>query len=293
MDRERRPILVTGVPRSGTTWLARLLATAPGTALTGREPMNPRGRQYALAGTLTGWTRLTDPSPRQRRALRAAYRGWNPRTFGRFGRHQWRAPLPGTRVVVKDPFAMLSAPVVVDLTGARVVQVFRHPGAVLASYRRMGWRADLSELATLIDTTDVELDEPVRSLWRSGPQSLSDAEAMGVFWTVLNGLVLADLDRAPGTVVVSHHELAAGGEPAAGALFEALGLRPSAETRAEMRGHSRQAAGSDAALHRLDRDPAEVAASWRRTVDAAEVQRLEDIAGPVLARLSAARLPLG
>ena len=47
------PILVTGVPRSGNTWLARLLATSPGTAMAGREPMNPRGRQYALGGTLT------------------------------------------------------------------------------------------------------------------------------------------------------------------------------------------------------------------------------------------------
>ena len=37
--------------------------------------MNPRGKQYALGGTLDGWTRLTDPTPRQRLLLRAAYRG--------------------------------------------------------------------------------------------------------------------------------------------------------------------------------------------------------------------------
>ena len=61
--RRGRPILVTGVPRSGTTWLARLLAGSPGTALAGREPMNPRGRQYALGGTLTGWARLSDLTP--------------------------------------------------------------------------------------------------------------------------------------------------------------------------------------------------------------------------------------
>lgn len=48
-----RPILVTGAPRSGTTWLAQMLATAPRTVLSGREPMNrgrepmkPHGRQY-------------------------------------------------------------------------------------------------------------------------------------------------------------------------------------------------------------------------------------------------------
>ena len=61
----RRPILVTGVPRSGTTWLARWLAAGAGMALPGREPMNPHGRSYALAGTLTGWVRLSEPTPRQ------------------------------------------------------------------------------------------------------------------------------------------------------------------------------------------------------------------------------------
>ena len=132
-----RPILVTGVPRSGNTWLARLLALSPGTALAGREPMNPRGRQYALGGSLDGWTRLTDPSPYQRFLLRTAYQGWNPMVFSRFGARQWAGPLPHTRVVVKDPYALLSLRTVVAATGATPVLVYRHPGAVLASYRRV------------------------------------------------------------------------------------------------------------------------------------------------------------
>ena len=150
----RPPILVTGVPRSGTTWLARVLATADRVALAGREPMNPRGKQYALAHTLGGWTRLEDPSSRQRWALRTAYRGLNPWLYSRYGRRQWAAPLPWTRLVVKDPFAMLSLPAVVSVTGARAVFLYRHPGAVLASYRRMGWRPDLDELRPLVERLD-------------------------------------------------------------------------------------------------------------------------------------------
>ena len=63
----RRPILVTGVPRSGTTWLARQLANASGSSMTGREPMNPHGKQYALGGTIDAWARIVDPTPKQRR----------------------------------------------------------------------------------------------------------------------------------------------------------------------------------------------------------------------------------
>ena len=87
-----RPLLVTGLPRSGTTWLARLLAAGPGTALPGREPMNPRGRQFALAGSLPGWSRLDQQlTNAQRRTLRRAYRGWEPRIYGRLGADQWNA----------------------------------------------------------------------------------------------------------------------------------------------------------------------------------------------------------
>ncbi|WP_448233555.1 sulfotransferase [Microbacterium lacticum] len=137
---------MTGMPRSGTTWLSRLLATAPGTALTGREPMNPRERQWALAGSLDGWTRLRDPNGKQARALRRAYRGLAPGVYSSFGFRQWRGPLPNSRLIVKDPFAMLSMPAIHTITGARPVLVYRHPGAMLVSYRRMGWAPDVAEL---------------------------------------------------------------------------------------------------------------------------------------------------
>ena len=218
-----QPILVTGVPRSGTTWLARLLAQAPGTALAGREPMNPRGRQYALGGTLDGWARLRRLTPRQRLLLRAAYRGWNPMVYSKYGTRQWAGPLPGTRVVVKDPYALLSMPAVTAATGALPVLVYRHPGAILASYRRVTWRPRLDELAVITRSPEVRalgLDLPDVP---EGSDPITAAE-MGVFWSVLHELALHDV-AASGAVVVAHAELASGGEAAGRGLAERLGLR--------------------------------------------------------------------
>jgi len=146
----RVPLLVTGMPRSGTTWLARLLASARGTALTGREPMNPRGRQYALAGTLSGWARLTTLSRKQEAALSRAYAGRTPWVYSRYGHRQWAALVPRTRIVVKDPFAMLSIPAIHRVTTAQPVLIYRHPGAVLTSYQRMGWAPDVEELRPIV-----------------------------------------------------------------------------------------------------------------------------------------------
>lgn len=282
--------MVTGVPRSGTTWLARLLATARGTSLAGREPMNPREGQYALAGTLTGWARIVEPSAAQHRALLSTYAGRNPRTFGRYGRHQWRAPLPGTRIVVKDPFALLSTPAIVAVTGARPIQVYRHPGAVLASYRRMGWSPDLDEIAPFVP----ELAESAPDLvatWADGPHAdWSEATAMALFWSVLQELALADLPRAPGTVVVGHGHIAQGGPTAAEALFAELGLVATPETHEVMVSGDRPSIATGSQLHQLDRRPDEVADSWRRHLQAAEVAEIESVAGPTLERLDALRL---
>ncbi len=192
-----RAVLVTGVPRSGTTWLARLLALAPGTAMPGREPMNPHAGQYRLAGTLDAWSRLDEPTARQRRALWRAYRGLEPRTFGRLGVRSWAAPLPWTTVVVKDPFALLALPTVVSTTSALPVLVFRHPAAVLASYRRMGWTPDLDEIVDV---------EPSCAARAPGPDA-DDVDQMAFFWSVCHEIALRPGHGAETIVCVSHEQL--------------------------------------------------------------------------------------
>jgi hypothetical protein len=251
--------------------------------------MNPRGRQYALGGTVHGWVELEELTPAQRRALRRIYRGRHPLLFSRYGRRQWAAPLPWTRLVVKDPFAMLSVPIICEVTGAVPVLVYRHPGAALVSYRRMGWAPDLDELAPVLERHRRYRGRPEVSHLRD--PGLSAAAAMGRFWAALYELALDNLDSVV-TFTVSHEEVAGGGPSAARVLFRALGLEWSTAAEAEMS----RAAGRVAApgtLHAFNRPPAEVAGAWRKDVTPDELVELESAAGQVLARLEASRLPLG
>lgn len=291
MSRDAGPVLVTGVPRSGTTWLARLLAGAPGTALAGREPMNPRGRQYALGGSLQGWARLTELTDGQRRRLKLAYRGLNPWVYSRYGSRQWAGPLPGTRLVVKDPFAMLSIPAVAAATGSVPVLVHRHPGAVLASYRRMGWRPDLAELKAIVDSGSVPASVPLPAI--PDREEASEAEAMGVFWAVLHEIALADVAAtATRLVVVSHQELALGGVDAGRRLATELGLSWTPAMAEELSKESGGGPTSPEKLHNFDRSPAQVAEEWRSHLTPDEVEVIESVTDGARARLSAARLPL-
>jgi len=299
----RGAILVTGMPRSGTTWLARFLATGAGTALTGREPMNARGRQYALSNTVPGWTRLQQPTRRQRRALRLSYAGLTPWVYSRYGRRQWTAPLPWTRVVVKDPFAMLSIPAVHAVTSATPVLLYRHPAAALASYRRMGWEPDLEELQPLVEAHQGEghpAELTAQDLPRPG--EVSGPEAMGRFWAALYTMALSDAVRTPGTIVVSHEEIAAGGEDAARCLFGALGLSWTDRTTEELSsGEDGEGVAAPSAtggsepvqLHRLNRDPTTVARSWRAAVGDDDLEVVEKVTRDVRRRLDEVRLRLG
>lgn len=291
------PLLVTGMPRSGTTWLARLLATAPRTSMPGRELMTPEG--YALHHTIDGWVALQSLTPRQRRLISLSYRGLNPFTFGRYGRRQLRASLPSTRVVVKDPFAMLSLPVICDLTGAQPLLVHRHPGAMLVSYRRMGWQPDLTELRPLLrehrqahGTTDAGLPElPL-------PGETDDATAMAVFWSILYEIALDRAASIDDLVVVSHEELAGGGMPAVRTLFSTLDLTTSADTQAEIEHEQPSVAKAPEttaerpALHDFDRAPEQAAHSWRSRLEPGELERMDAVGAAMLARLDGLRLPL-
>jgi Sulfotransferase family len=262
---------VTGLPRSGTTWLARLLAAGPGTAMPGREPMNPRERQFALGGTLRGWTRL-DPDARQQRLLRRCDAGREVRTLSRYGVRQWAAALPGTRVVVKDPFAMLSLSAIVRTTGATPVLLYRHPGAVLVSYRRMGWRADSAEIARL---------------GAPRPPADDDVTAMGIFWSWCNDVALDDLAALGRGLLVGHEDLVVGGDSTVAGLRARLGL---AAPRQSSREATAPAGPRGQGLHDFDRDPVELTQAWRRELTDEETATLETLTAATADRLAAARV---
>lgn len=280
------PILVTGMPRSGTTWVARQLAQARGTSLPGREPMNPRDSQYGLGGTVTGWTRLEQPTDKQRLFLRMAYAGLDPRIFSKYGHRQWAAALPWARVIVKDPFALISLPAVVEATGALPVVVYRHPGAVLASFRRMSWVPDPDEVAHLesmvpdrLRRTEALVGAPV------------DVELIGRMWSALYSLVLMDAEHLQNLLCVSHGDLVEGGPEALSTMFVKCRLPPASKPRHT--GHRRSASTTESRqLHNFDRDPREVASSWRSKVSHDDVAYLEEAVEPVWTGLQDRRLRL-
>jgi hypothetical protein len=236
--------------------------------------MNPRSGQFALGGTVESWVELREPTAKQKRILMRCYRGREPRVFSRYGKGQWLAPLPWSRTVVKDPFALLSVPAIVSCTSAIPVILYRHPGAVLASYRRMGWTADIPEIRR-------QQQQPPPT----GP--VDDVSAMVEFWNFLHLRMLSWLDDVPGALLISHAEISRGGDPALRALMTACGLRPPPRAAEQVPLPDDAPAGTPAAgqLHGFARSADEVVDGWRDRLAAEEVTVIESDTKQVWAAL--------
>jgi hypothetical protein len=236
--------------------------------------MNPRAGQFGLGGTLTGWTRLDQPTERQVALLRRVYRGREVRTLSRYGIKQWSAALPWTTTVVKDPFALLSVPAIVRATSPVPVVLYRHPGAVRASYRRVGWTAGRDEVRALKGLPPVSSDQ-------------DDATAMVEVWTYLHEQVMSWLDDVPECRPVSDSEPALSGARGLATLLHVLGLRLARTVTATPR---KQVPGSG--LHRFEREAQEVAEGWRSRLRPEELELVERGTSAVFDALERRRFPV-
>lgn len=114
------PLLVLGLPRSGTTWLARAITVGVGGPYV-HEPFNGN-----VDAAQARWG-LLDPSPPELEAFEAAFDA------------MWATVERGPQPVLKDVSALFA---LARLAGRRrlpVVGVVRHPCAIANSLLELGW----------------------------------------------------------------------------------------------------------------------------------------------------------
>jgi Sulfotransferase domain len=231
----RRPILLTGMPRSGTTWVARIL-TASGEVGHINEPFNlavspgtlrvPAEHWYAYVTAqnedryLPALTRVLEfeyPLVRELRRCRS-------RTDALHTLKWWRdfRRSRGLRPLVKEPHAVFSAEWFAKRLGSDVIVMVREPLAVVSSWKRLEWSFDFTNL----------LEQPVLMRDWLGPYeaemtaALSPAcdlvDRVALLWRVIYSVV-AD-ERFPAVQLVRHEDLSRDPVHGYAELYEALGL---------------------------------------------------------------------
>jgi hypothetical protein len=285
------PILVTGAHRSGTTWVGKMLALAPGVAYV-HEPFSPRTApglsparfdRYFTVVTSQNEARYRpglERTIRFRYGIGAQLRSLRrPRDLARTGRdfsRVVRARLSSARPLVKDPIALLSAEWLAETFAMDVVVLIRHPAAFAASLKRLGWK---HSFATFIQEGGVpEVLRPYEAEIREQAEHPGEILAQAaLLWRVLYHAVDGYRERHPGWSFLRHEDVSA--EPVATfeRLYEQLGLdftRSAREAIARASGPDNPAELTTP--HAVQLASAASLGRWRDDLSAEEVETLRE-----------------
>ena len=286
-----KPILVTGAHRSGTTWVGKMLALAPGVAYI-HEPFSPRtAAGLSPAGFDRYFTVVTSENqaryrPGLEQTIRFRYglgaqlhslRGGRdlariPRDFARVERTR----LSGARPLVKDPIALLSAEWLAETFEMDVVVLIRHPAAFAASLKRLGWK---HSFATFIREGRVpEVVRPYEAEIRQQAERPGEILAQAaLLWRLLYNAVDGYRERHPDWAFVRHEDASA--EPVATfeRLYAQLGLdlTPAAK-EAIARASAPDNPAELATPYAVELDSAASIGRWREDLTAEEVETLRE-----------------
>jgi hypothetical protein len=293
----RRPILVTGLHRSGTTWVGHMLSVTSHVHYV-HEPFAPMydrgwaqtlpperyryeapGRPSVLDDDLDRIVALRPPWIRiARRAggLRNTVRTAQEAAQAGLARHR------GARTLIKDPFALLLAGRIAERSGAAVLILVRHPAGFVGSIKRSGWRLDTRNLLGQPELMRDHLEPFREQLERDVRRELDVVDHASLLWCALNSVVRAYEERYPEWIVARYEDLAPYPTAAFRSLYGRLAVPWSQETErviAAWNAPSRRTDVTPGYKRRTRRDSPSAARTWSHHLTEEEVARVHAATG--------------
>jgi Sulfotransferase family len=234
------PVLVTGLPRSGTSWTGKMLA-ASGELVYVNEPLNPEHPpghspgvlnatvthrfQYICPDNEDAWL----PAFASTVALRYGFlaelrRNRSPYDLARmvrYGTSFTLGRLGGRRALLDDPFALFSAGWFAERLGCRVIILLRDPVSFVGSWQRLGWTVYFHEL---LEQPLLVRDHPHLSVLRPLVGSQDRLAKAVALWRAARTTAVDLAARCPGIMLVDYEHLASDPRTGFRRLYEWSGL---------------------------------------------------------------------
>jgi len=285
--------LVTGAHRSGTTWVGKMLA-AGGQAAYISEPLNVLHRPGVYAAPIHHWYTYicaeneADFLPALSQTLAYRYHTWDEirslrsrKDALRMGRDWWRflvGKLGRKRPLLKDPFAVFSAPWFANRLGSRVVITVRHPAAFASSLKRLSWPFQFNDLLQ-----QPWLMEHLLEPFRSEIEAISPMDTIGqaaLLWKIIYQTADAYRRQYPEFIVVRHEDISLNPLEGFYDLYTTMGMRFNNRAhRAVEKSTSTDNPSevSTAAVHAYQLDSRANLAHWKSLLTRDEIQQIARI----------------
>lgn len=282
MNSKRKPILITGAHRSGSTWLANMLAL-DGHVLIAEEPFNCGPWSYSLDKLARNWFTYAPALP-QKQAIAAFQKVLDGKTGRIFRRRQAQRYLQWTRrerLVIKDPIACFSSDWLARHFDMQTIVLVRHPGAFAASLKRMNWRFDFGDIMRQPQLID-DLLYPYISEIEKNPAEIVDQAAL--LWKLIYSVLLEFTGRHADWILVKHEKLSRQPLLHLETLYSRLHLTWSPTVAAGVElytSNENPVIPRDGIAHQMRRDSAKNVERWKTLLTVDEIARLRNVVEPI------------
>jgi hypothetical protein len=296
-----KPILVTGAPRSGTTWVGNMLAASSQLYYI-HEPFNPDYRPgLGICNVKFGChqTYITEADEGRyykpiRRMIEGKYnlfagvlgcrsigdlkKVWEQKQEFQEHRRQNRFPL------IKDPIALMSAGWLARRFDINVVVMIRHPAAFVSSMKRLDWGFHPSRWALTQNLLLKDYLSPLEDELKRLRDSKADiVEQTALLWKVAYLVVSKYKEQYPNWIYLRHEDLSR--DPLLGyeQLYKRLGLEFTDRVKEKIVEYSNESnpSHSSGVENLLKLNSKKVISQWKKALSPEEIARIKDIIGEV------------
>ncbi len=281
--KSKKSILVTGVHRSGTTWLANMLNFGGGTEIVD-EPFNLGDWAYSLDDLAEKWYAYIGDVDEN--LAKAAYQrildNKVRKVYPRRSLKHWLPPFRVDRKIIKDPICALSSEWLAETFDFKVVVVVRHPMAFVKSLQRMEWAFPFEDL--------LSQEKLMVNHLKSFSNELTDAKNMTfneqaiIVWKCIYSVLKTYLDNNPSWIQVRHEDISL--DPIVGfeTLYNQLDLNWSDEVVQQISsftGDDNPSQAEGKVTHQMKRNSKDLIQGWKNSFDENEISKLRKLAEPV------------
>ncbi len=294
MWKSRRPILVTGSHRSGTTWIGRTISQHPRVRFV-HEPFNVHSPNQRMGLKLDTW--FTDfKSSNQKEEIITSFNNilqsrpikyaleickavdMDIRTPLRFSKSLLLEYLLGSRILVKDPIALLSAGWLYETYHFKVICMIRNPFAFIGSLKEAGWDFDFEDMRkqdNLLTGRLSKFADSIEYMCMEGNES-DFIDRVALLWNILHFVILEYQKQYPNWLFVKHEDVSTTPELGFQKIFDYLELDMNTEIRKYIEEYTSQRNPKDATSYSYQpRNSKLILHTWKERLSNDEIDRVK------------------
>ncbi|MEO0508503.1 MAG: sulfotransferase domain-containing protein [Verrucomicrobiota bacterium] len=294
-----QPLLITGIHRSGSTWLGQVVARCPRFGFVW-EPLNQEtvcyGRFNYRPNTWYPYISDFDCSRQVDAFQRLEQFGFNYlnglrdikslRTLLRYGRdavnfNRWRCEQ--RRLLIKDPMAFYSAEWIHRRLNSQVIVLIRNPMAFVASMLRAGWYMPLVDIVNQVELVEAYPSEILDDIhaFLEGSGDCHSVEACTLGWRYIHQVIIMLKEKYSNWLFISHEDLVRLPSKMITEVFNYLREEPGTK----LLSYLDNSLSSDQGERGMRRDPAKLLASYEKVLTHEQIKYIRDLCEPELSKL--------